>query len=137
MSVPSSKTTVTDEIPSCETLRISAHARHAAHPRFDRKGHIPFHFQRRKPPGLGDDLNLGVGHVGDRVDGKIERGIDPQRGHQEREQDHEASIAQGFTDEFFEHDRTIPVKERARREDRARSESGVIPRLRGATRTSR
>ena len=68
MSVPSSNTSVTDEMPNFEMLRISSSSGRPPIADFDAVGDVLLDFQRRKPGGLVSTMHLRVGHVRHGVD---------------------------------------------------------------------
>jgi hypothetical protein len=77
MSVPSSNTTVTTERPYFETERTCVHLRQAGHRALDRDADVLLDLHGRERGGGGDDLDLDVGDVGDRVDRELQRARTP------------------------------------------------------------
>ena len=75
----------------------------AGHRGLDGEGHALFGFERRVAGGLGVDLDLDVGDVGDGVDGQALKVDYAERGDAEGGEQHQPTVADGELEKIFEH----------------------------------
>ena len=64
---------------------------------------LSFHFFRRVPRPLADDLNPRVGDIGIGFDGKILKGDDPAHRKAQRKNENENAVIQGEIDNPMDH----------------------------------
>ena len=121
MSVSSSKTIVTDEMPNFETLRSSVTSGRPASAFSTRLVTSRSTSSGERPGALVSTMHLRIGHVRDGVDRNLQRAIHAADRQQAEQRDHQEAIAEREVDEGGQHGEQPGVQESGVRSQ----ESGV------------